>query len=219
MSVPPEVYIIGAGGHGKVAVRAAQANGNRVAALFDDNPLLRGREVFGSPIVGNVPSISAFPTRPTLIAIGDNARRLAIAGQLSMQWLTLVHPAAMVDASARLGHGALVLAGAVVQVDAMIGEHAIVNNNATVEHDCHVGVGAHVSTNACLAGGARIGRRTLVGAGAIVLPGIHVGDFVTIGAGAVVTRNLPDNVTVVGVPARILNPNPITEQSRHQRVA
>ena len=47
-------------------------------------------------------------------------------------------------------------------------------------------------------------RRAAVGTGAIVLPGVVIGVGAMVGAGAVVTENVPDGVTVVGNPARIL---------------
>jgi pyridoxal phosphate-dependent aminotransferase EpsN len=205
MKKPPStIYVIGAGGHGKVAVRAAQESGIEVAGVFDDDPAKTGTTLCGVPILGAIDSISQFTALPTLIAIGDNRRRLQLAEQLSLSWATVVHPAATVDESAQLGAGSLVLAGAVVQADSVVGEHAIVNNNATVEHDARVAAGAHVSSNACVAGGGQVGRGAMIGAGAVVLPRISVGDFAKVGAGAVVTRHLPDGITACGVPARAM---------------
>lgn len=45
-----------------------------------------------------------------------------------------------------------------------------------------------------------------LGANCTILPGITIGENAMIGAGAVVTRSVPANVTVVGNPARILQP-------------
>ena len=47
-------------------------------------------------------------------------------------------------------------------------------------------------------------RNVIVGANAVVLGGVHIGNNVKIGAGAVVTKDIPDNCTVVGNPARIV---------------
>ena len=49
-----------------------------------------------------------------------------------------------------------------------------------------------------------MGKRTLIGANATVLPNCEIGANVNVGAGAVVTTDLPDNVVVVGVPAKII---------------
>lgn len=49
-----------------------------------------------------------------------------------------------------------------------------------------------------------IGKRVWIGAGAIVLPGVHVGDGAIIAAGAVVSKDVPDNSVVGGIPARVM---------------
>lgn len=48
-------------------------------------------------------------------------------------------------------------------------------------------------------------RRAAVGTGAIVLPGVTIGAGAMVGAGAVVTADVPDGVTVVGNPARVVS--------------
>ncbi|WP_418987090.1 sugar O-acetyltransferase [Bacteroides heparinolyticus] len=49
-----------------------------------------------------------------------------------------------------------------------------------------------------------IRRKAWIGAGAIILPGVTVGENAIIAAGAVVTKDVPDNTVVAGVPAKIL---------------
>lgn len=50
----------------------------------------------------------------------------------------------------------------------------------------------------------KIGDRAYIGYGAIIMPGVTIGEDAIVGAGAVVTRDVPSNTVVVGVPARIL---------------
>ncbi|NPA51298.1 MAG: acyltransferase [Aquificae bacterium] len=49
-----------------------------------------------------------------------------------------------------------------------------------------------------------IGNDVWIGAGAIILPGCKIGDGVVIAAGAVVTKDIPSNVIVGGIPAKII---------------
>ena len=53
-----------------------------------------------------------------------------------------------------------------------------------------------------------IGENTWLGAGVIVVPGVTIGKNTVIGAGSVVTKDIPDNVLAVGVPARVIREIP-----------
>ena len=50
----------------------------------------------------------------------------------------------------------------------------------------------------------RIGNEVWIGANAVVLPGVTIGDGSIVAAGAVVSCDVPDNVVVAGVPARVI---------------
>lgn len=47
-----------------------------------------------------------------------------------------------------------------------------------------------------------VGNNVSIGINVTIMPGVTIGDNVIIGAGAVVTKNIPDNTVVAGVPAR-----------------
>ena len=80
----------------------------------------------------------------------------------------------------------------------------IVNRGTLVGH--HSVVGDHVSlqSGANVAGLCKIGDATYVGMGALILNTVSVGSNSVVAAGAVVTRAVPDNVLVLGIPAVIV---------------
>lgn len=52
-----------------------------------------------------------------------------------------------------------------------------------------------------------IGRNVWIGSHSVIMPGITVGDNVIIGAGSVVTKDIPNNYIVAGVPAKLMRIN------------
>jgi acetyltransferase-like isoleucine patch superfamily enzyme len=49
-----------------------------------------------------------------------------------------------------------------------------------------------------------VGNDVYIGNNVIILPGVTIGNKVIIGAGTIVTRNIPDNSLVVGIPGRVI---------------
>jgi sugar O-acyltransferase (sialic acid O-acetyltransferase NeuD family) len=199
------IALIGAGGHAKVVISTLRAMGRTVGAVFDDDQRKWQTTLLGVSVRGPIAAVAETDYRAAIITIGDNGARQRLSGELkNLEWLTAIHPQAYVDPSARIAGGSVVFAGAAIQPDVIIGSHVIVNTGATVDHDCVLGDYVHLAPGARLAGGVRIGRGSFLGVGAVVIPYRRVGDWATIGAGGVVVKDIADNVTAVGVPARPL---------------
>jgi acetyltransferase-like isoleucine patch superfamily enzyme len=54
-------------------------------------------------------------------------------------------------------------------------------------------------------GKIKVGNNVFIGINAIIMPGVTIGNNVVIAAGAIVTRDVPDNTVVAGIPARQMN--------------
>lgn len=69
-----------------------------------------------------------------------------------------------------------------------------------------VGAGTVIFQNVTIGSGLgpKIGRNCVLGVGCCILGNITLGDNVKVGANAVVLESVPDNCTVVGIPARII---------------
>lgn len=86
-----------------------------------------------------------------------------------------------------------------------IGNHVLLGPNVQLIGATHP-TDPHIRNDALLEYGGNITIKdgAWLGAGCIILPGITIGENSVVGAGAVVTKDVPDNVVVVGNPARIL---------------
>jgi len=202
------VVVVGAGGHAKVAIEALRHSGYRVIGCTDFDTTRRS--VVGVNVLGGdeqLPEIRRTGVRFAFPAIGNNGIREEKGAELVALGFELpaaVGPSAILSPSAQIGRGVALFGGAVVNADARIEDFAIINTNASVDHDCRIGRAVHVAPGCSIAGCVQIGDRTFLGAGTSVIPSIMIGSDVLIGAGSVVIRNLPDGVTAVGAPARIL---------------
>jgi sugar O-acyltransferase (sialic acid O-acetyltransferase NeuD family) len=196
----------GAGGHAKVVIEAWSASGGKVTAIYDDDIAIK--TILGQPVGGRYKP-DAFPDAKLMIAIGSNNIRRDIAKVVKNPFGLVKHPSAIISVSARIGDGAVAMAGVVIQAETVIGNHAIINTSASVDHDCHVGDYAHIAPGVILCGDVNIGEGALIGAGATVLPGVSVGNWAIVGAGSVVTTDVPDFAVVTGIPSRIRS-NPTT---------
>ena len=191
------MILYGASGHGRVIKEIIEASGGQIEAFVDDNLSLDeydGKQVYHS----------AEGLDPIIVSIGVNATRKKIAEKLSCHFGVAIHPSAVVSPSAKIGEGTVVMAGAVINAGAVIGKHCIINTGASVDHECVLGDYVHIAPHTALCGQVHIGEGTLMGVGSCAIPCMTIGSWATVGAGAVVVKDIPDGVTVVGNPARVI---------------
>ncbi|SRR5579883_492999 len=213
----PRLFILGAGGHGKVAADCARAQGLWSAIEFFDDRWPGVSACAEWPVVGTGADLLRRDKigHEIFVAIGEAGTRLTWIERLreaGFELATIIHPRAIVSSGAWIGPASLVAAGAVVNIGARLGEGVIVNTAASVDHDCALGAGAHICPGAHLAGGVEIGRGAWIGVGAAVRQGIRIGMGAVIGAGAAVVKDIGDGVTAHGVPAK-----PLAERARDGR--
>ncbi|HVM54659.1 MAG TPA: NeuD/PglB/VioB family sugar acetyltransferase [Acidimicrobiales bacterium] len=126
------------------------------------------------------------------------------AAALGMSFATVIHPTAAVSPRSEIGEGCVIGVRAVVAARSILGRHVFMNRGAMVGHHTEIGDFVSIQPGAMVAGACRVGDRSWIGIGSIVIDRMSVGSDVVVGAGAVVTKDVPDRVQVVGVPARVV---------------
>ncbi|MGY6497218.1 MAG: hypothetical protein ACXIUP_03220 [Microcella sp.] len=158
-------------------------------------------------IIGDA-TFSDLADAPRNVKIIETHRRLrSLATEAAItNWTTVVHPAAVVASTARLGNAVFVGAQSTVASSTVIDDHVQINRNVSIGHDIRLHEGVQVGPGVTLTSGITVGRDAFIAAGATVLNDITVGQGATVAAGAVVVRDVPTGAVVAGVPAKELRP-------------
>ncbi|MDO5683843.1 MAG: acetyltransferase [Propionibacteriaceae bacterium] len=208
------VVIIGIAGFGRETADVADATRTPIAGFVDDFPsqphldLVQAR---GVPFLGTVDEwLSRTPGGASyVIGIGNGRIREHLADKLDRAGhvaRTMVHPSATMGFGVDIGAGSVICAGVCLSNSIRLGRHTTLNPNSTIGHDTVLDDFVSINPTANVSGAVHVGARTLIGAGATVLQNLTVGADVTVGAVALVTKNVPDGVTVVGIPGRWKDP-------------
>jgi len=206
MSEPKSIFIIGGSAGAKIATN--------IFKLTHPHHILYYVECFADEIQINrlystveksLEHIKS-PNIDYFIATGDNILRKKhyelIKEHIKKEPINCIHPTAVVEAK-KFGHGNLVCPNAVIHVDSIIGDCTIINTGSVVEHDCLVGDFSQISPNATLCGYVQVGENCFISAGSTIIPKVLIGNNSTVAAGSVVREDVPPNVMVAGIPAKV----------------
>jgi sugar O-acyltransferase (sialic acid O-acetyltransferase NeuD family) len=204
------VLVVGAGGFGREVLAWARAawpgDASRIAGFLSADPDVLAGHACGLAVVGDPASYMPAAGDGFLLAIGIPAVRRRVAESLQARgadFLTLVHPTAIVAPTATIGPGSIICPHAIVSDSARLGRCVLVNYHASLGHDAAVGDYCVLSPYASLGGHARAAEDVFLGMHASIGPGRTVGARSKVSANSCALADVPPDRIVYGVPGRV----------------
>lgn len=210
------MLIIGAGGLAKEILEIYHQNGKTEGlSFYDDINKLESKLMYGLfPILDNELDATYLFKKNKAFTLGIGKPILRYRMFRKFTHLGGVLESAISSLSiigrhaVEIGPGVNILSGATISNSVKINKGCLIYYNTTIAHDCKIGSFVELSPGATLLGGVTVGSYTQIGSNATILPKIRIGENVVVGAGAVVTKDVPSNSLVVGVPAKVVKELP-----------
>jgi sugar O-acyltransferase (sialic acid O-acetyltransferase NeuD family) len=204
------VFVVGAKSQARLSHQILLAQGHSAPYVFDQDTTLP--PPWDCVLISDHQEIDRYARHCDgfLVCIGnigrgktrvDYARRLEALG---LKPASAIHSTTFIPETAKIGLGLQTFPCAVIGEFAAIGDYCIVGINAAIDHECAIGNGCHIMGGAAVAGHVILDDYANIGANATVLPRIKIGRNSIVGAGAVVTKDVPQDVVVAGVPAKVI---------------
>lgn len=210
-----KIVVVGASGFGResldVLVAMQEAGSNiEIIGVVDDNPSASNLARLKNRRIEFLGSIGDFLESNQqnlyyVLGIGSpdiRAKIVEIIESYGLKAFTALHPTASLGTSVTLSSGVVICAKAVVSTNVNLGKQVHVNPSATIGHDTVIDDFTSINPGAVISGEVNVGKGVLVGASSTILQQLNVGDGSVIGAMALVTKDVPRNVVVKGIPGK-----------------
>ena len=179
--------------------------------MFDDfEPV--GKIKYDRPILGSMSMLPGLYRKAAFdsvaIAVGYSKRPFRkqaydYVKSSRIPLATFVHPSSYVEGSASVGEGSIILVQCVLDMNACLKENVFMASHGFLSHDVKIGAHCYLGPSISLAGGTQVGECCFVGISTTTIEKITLGHNVQTAGGAVVTRDVPSDCMIAGVPATI----------------
>ena len=208
-----QILLIGASEHAKVVMDIVEKEGKYKIHGLIDTYKPAGGDMFGYKILGAEDTlVNLFMSGAVtggIVTIGDNWTRYKVTERIKsflpeFNFVTVMHPSAVIARAVEIGAGSVVMAGAIVNSDSRIGGHCILNTRSSLDHDCVVGDFCSLAPGATAGGKVSIGAFSAISLGANITHGVKIGAQTVLGAGSLALQDIPDHCVAYGVPAKVI---------------
>jgi acetyltransferase EpsM len=197
-----DIALIGAGGHCKVIIDLINSLGSyNIVGIYDDN---KKGQFCNYNILGKSNNLNP-DIKNYIISIGnDKIRKKIYENNKKLNWVTLIHPSAILAKNVIIDIGSVIFAGSIIQTDVKIGKHCIINTGCSIDHECVINDFSSICPKATLCGQVKIGNLCFIGANATIIQCLTIGNNCIIGAGSVIIKNAENNSKIVGNPGKVI---------------
>jgi sugar O-acyltransferase (sialic acid O-acetyltransferase NeuD family) len=139
-----------------------------------------------------------------VIAVSDCNWREKIFRELyeKTNFLTYFHPTTIIGKHIELGQGVFICPFCTLSTNIKIGNGVLINTGCQIGHDSVLDDFSSLMANVDVGGWCKIGKKVFMGTKSTLIPRKTIADSATIGIGSVVIRNVKENETIFGNPAK-----------------
>lgn len=209
-----KVVIIGAGGFGREILDVIEACNQKkltyepVGFIVDAQYGSPGTLVNDIPILGGFDWLEKNSRKVSVIcSVGAPHLRYKIiqrANEIGCEYISLIHPSVIMTRWVKIGNGVVITAGCILTNQIQIGNHVHINLDCTLGHDVIMQEFAALAPGVHVSGNVVIKQGCYVGTGANILQKLNLCEWSIIGSGSTITKDVPANTTVVGIPGQVI---------------
>lgn len=196
------LIIYGCGGHARSVLNTAFEIYNQDEIILVDDNARENEIILGCRVEKEWNSKDY---TPFIVAIGDNSKRQQIFDSrcaCGENPVSIISETSIIGIDSNIENGTFIAKKVSIGPEAKIGKNTIINTGSIIEHETIIGNHTHIAPGVTICGRCKIGNNVFIGVGVTVKDSIEICDNVIVGAGAVVIKDIIEQGTYVGVPAR-----------------
>lgn len=207
-----DIIIVGAGGLGRETAWVIEKSNLKkpewnILGFIDDNEAIQNTVINGYKVLGGIEDVRNYKNAEFICALGNAKVKKTVVERMKsinpdIKFATVIDADMYLSDTTKIGKGSIISTNTTVNVNITIGEHVLVHFGSTVGHDAVIGDYTTVYPGANISGSTKIGSCCELGTGMQIIQGKKVCDNCIIGAGAVVVKDLTEEGTYVGLPAK-----------------
>ena len=200
-------------------------------SIIGEKSYLGSRVIIGYPCRRKLKKAIESKNIKLLDELSDGAR---IGRNVVMRPLTVVYEGVVIGNNVETGHHVLIRENTVIGNNTIVGTGTIIDGRVRIGSNVRIESGVYIPPLTVIEDevflgpravitndkypiskrlvGVTIRKGAVIGANATLIAGIEIGEYAVVGAGSVVTKDVPPNTVVVGVPAK-----PITSREEYER--